>query len=239
MTLMNILAVVVALLVGLVAGLLIGVRIGGRRVLADARTLNNNIDEDAPGGSEGVDDSDDSDISDDSDEADISDEADNSDEADGVDLSEQLDRADQCNGYDGSCEQRIDVATNGREVVIDEELPEADRVLIEKLISYIEEQMHRPGLSVEELSEYMKMSRVHLYRKVTEATCRTPIELIRVVRLRRARQILKENPLGVAEVGAMVGFNTPRIFSRYFREEYGVTPSEFRNYVHSIARNDS
>ena len=236
MTLMNILAVVVALLVGLVAGLLIGVRIGGRRVLADARTLNNNIDEDAPGEAEGVDDSDDSDISDISDD---SDEADISDEADGVDLSEQLDLADQCNGYDGSCEQRIDVATDGREVVIDEELPEADRVLIEKLISYIEEQMHRPGLSVEELSEYMKMSRVHLYRKVTEATCRTPIELIRVVRLRRGRQILKENPLGVAEVGAMVGFNTPRIFSRYFREEYGVTPSEFRNYVHSIARNDS
>lgn len=106
------------------------------------------------------------------------------------------------------------------------EVPVADREQVERLMAYIDEQLRRPELSVEELSEYMNMSRVHLYRKVKAATGRTPIELIRVLRLRRACRLLKDQRYSVAEVAEQVGFNTPRIFSRYFREEYGVVPSK-------------
>ena len=50
----------------------------------------------------------------------------------------------------------------------------------------------RPDLSVEELSHELGMSRVHLYKKLLQITGKTPIEFIRIIRLKRAAQLLRE-----------------------------------------------
>ena len=53
--------------------------------------------------------------------------------------------------------------------------------------------MHVVILSVEELSHELGMSRVHLYKKLLQITGKTPIEFIRVIRLKRAAQMLRES----------------------------------------------
>ena len=58
-----------------------------------------------------------------------------------------------------------------------------DEKLIEKAIKYVEDNMSRTELSVEELSRELGMSRVHLYKKLLQITGKTPIEFIRVIRL--------------------------------------------------------
>lgn len=103
-----------------------------------------------------------------------------------------------------------------------------DEKLIEKAVKYVEENISRSDLSVEELSRELGMSRVHLYKKLLQLTGKTPIEFIRVIRLKRAAQLLRESQLHVSEIAYEVGFNNPKYFSRYFKEEFGVLPSAYQ-----------
>lgn len=103
-----------------------------------------------------------------------------------------------------------------------------DEKLIERAVNYVDEHMQRPDLSVEELSAELGMSRVHLYKRLKQITGKTPIEFIRVLRLKRAAQLLRESQLNISEIAYRCGFNNPKYFSRYFKEEFGVLPSVYQ-----------
>ena len=103
-----------------------------------------------------------------------------------------------------------------------------DEKLIENAIKYVETHIARPDLSVEELSHELGMSRVHLYKKLLQITGKTPIEFIRIIRLKRAAQLLRESQQNVSEVAYQVGFNNPKYFSKYFKDEFGVLPSVYQ-----------
>lgn len=102
-----------------------------------------------------------------------------------------------------------------------------DEELIRKALEYTEANISNPDFSVEELSKELGMSRVHLYKKLLSLTGKTPIEFIRLVRLKRAAQLLKESKMNVSEIAYEVGFNHPKYFRKYFKEEFGVLPSQF------------
>ncbi len=104
-----------------------------------------------------------------------------------------------------------------------------DEQLIQKAITYVEENIASPNLSVEDLSRHLGMSRVHLYKKLLSITGRPPIEFIRVIRLKRAAQMLKDPAQNVSDVAYAVGFNNPKYFSKYFKEEFGVLPSKYNS----------
>lgn len=108
------------------------------------------------------------------------------------------------------------------------EITSVDEQLVVNAIKYVEDNISRPELSVEELSQALGMSRVHLYKKLNQLTGKSPIEFIRVIRLKRAAQLLRESQLNVSEIAYQVGFNSPKYFSKYFREEFGVLPSTYR-----------
>lgn len=110
-----------------------------------------------------------------------------------------------------------------------------DEQLIRKAIKYVEDNISDSNLSVEEMSRNLGMSRVHLYKKMMSITGRSPIEFIRVIRLKRAAQLLKDKQQNVADVAYSVGFNNPKYFSRYFKEEFGVLPSVYQNNVDGIS----
>ncbi|MDR2119117.1 MAG: response regulator [Tannerellaceae bacterium] len=102
-----------------------------------------------------------------------------------------------------------------------------DKQLIGKAIEYTEQNISNPDFSVEELSRELGMSRVHLYKKLSSLSGKTPIEFIRVIRLKRAAQLLKESRLTVSEIAYEVGFNNPKYFRKYFKDEFGVLPSQY------------
>lgn len=103
-----------------------------------------------------------------------------------------------------------------------------DEQLIERAVRYVDDNMNRPDLSVEELAAELGMSRVHLYKRLKQITGKTPIEFIRVLRLKRAAQLLRESQLNISEIAYRCGFNNPKYFSRYFKEEFGVLPSVYQ-----------
>ena len=108
------------------------------------------------------------------------------------------------------------------------EITSLDERLIEKAVKYVEENISRSDLSVEELAREMGMSRVHLYKKISALTGKSPIEFIRLLRLKRATQYLSESQLTIAEIAYRLGFNNPKYFSKYFKEEFGILPSEYQ-----------
>lgn len=103
-----------------------------------------------------------------------------------------------------------------------------DEKMVEKAIKFVVNGMKRSDLSVEELAAHLGMSRVHLYKKLKAVTGKTPIEFIRLIRLKRAAQMLRESQMNVSEVAFQVGFNNPKYFARYFKEEYGMLPSAYQ-----------
>lgn len=109
-----------------------------------------------------------------------------------------------------------------------------DEALVARAEKYVEDHLERSDLSVEELSHELGISRVYLYKKLVATTGKTPIEFIRILRLKRAAQLLRESRLNVSEIAYQVGFNNPKYFSKYFKEEYGVLPSA---YQHSEVKN--
>jgi YesN/AraC family two-component response regulator len=102
-----------------------------------------------------------------------------------------------------------------------------DGELLSKLIGIIEENMSDPDFSVKTLADGVGLSRMQLYRKLKALVDKTPHDLINTIRLERAAQILVQKQMTVSEVAYMVGFNTPKYFSRCFREKYGMLPTQY------------
>lgn len=102
-----------------------------------------------------------------------------------------------------------------------------DEKLIEKAIQTVETNIDNPTFSVEILCELLGLSRGHLYRKLIAITGKGPSEFIRLVRLKRGKQLLGKSQLTISEIAYQVGFNSPKRFTKQFREEFGLSPSEY------------
>lgn len=103
-----------------------------------------------------------------------------------------------------------------------------DEKLMTRALKIVEENMTDTDLSVEKLSQELGFSRVHLYKKLISITGKSPVEFIRLVRLKRASQLLRESQLSVSEIAYQVGFNDPRYFSKQFKNEFGMLPSQYK-----------
>ena len=91
---------------------------------------------------------------------------------------------------------------------------------------YIEQHMSDSNLSVEAIGAELGLSRVQLYRKVKALTGQSPVELLRTVRLHKARRLLQDSVKSISEVAYEVGFTSPSYFTKCFRDEFGASPSE-------------
>lgn len=103
-----------------------------------------------------------------------------------------------------------------------------DEQFLSKAIRLTEENMAEPDFSVEKLSSLLGMHRTYLYKKLLSITGKTPIEFIRTIRLKRAAQYLLQSQMYISEIAYRVGFNSPKLFSRQFKEAFGVTPREYQ-----------
>jgi signal transduction histidine kinase/DNA-binding response OmpR family regulator/ligand-binding sensor domain-containing protein len=102
-----------------------------------------------------------------------------------------------------------------------------DEKFLNSVKEKILERLSDEQLSVESLAEDIGMSRVQLYRKVSGLTGISVNELIRKLRLQKAAQLLEQKWGPVSQVAYEVGFSNLSYFSKVFKEEFGVLPSEY------------
>jgi signal transduction histidine kinase/ligand-binding sensor domain-containing protein/DNA-binding response OmpR family regulator len=113
----------------------------------------------------------------------------------------------------------------------DQELPEQtseqDEAFVNEATEYVNANVGRTNLSVEDLILNTKsgLSKINYYRRLRSITGKTPIEFIRSIRMKRAAEMLKETKLNISEIAYKVGYNSPQFFSVQFKKEFGVTPS--------------
>ena len=107
------------------------------------------------------------------------------------------------------------------------EIPSADEKFMRDVIEHIEQNMLNPALSVNELSKHMGINRNTLYKRLLMITGKSPVEFIRLLRLKKAAHLLENGEMTIAEVSYQVGFNTPHYFTKSFKDEFNMLPSEF------------
>lgn len=100
--------------------------------------------------------------------------------------------------------------------------------LILKVRTLIEQHLEDGEYGVEQLAQDLCMERTGLYKKLTALTDTTPVAFIRSIRLRRAAALLQEGKLTVNEIAERTGFSSPSYFTKCFKKEFGVLPSEYR-----------
>lgn len=108
------------------------------------------------------------------------------------------------------------------------EVEETEDMFIKKALVIIEKNMANPEFNVDNLRQELLLSRTSMYKKILAVTGKTPIEFIRQIRLKRAAQLLARTSHNVTEVAYMVGFNNPKYFTKYFKEEFGQLPSLYQ-----------
>ncbi len=114
--------------------------------------------------------------------------------------------------------------------VIEEfDLPTEDRFLKE-VMDEIKSNISDPDFGPSKLCQSLAMSSSQLHRKLTAITDKTPVQLIRYVRLSQAKVLLRQPGLSISDVAYDSGFKDPAYFSRIFSKQYGVSPSEFKEY---------
>lgn len=77
-----------------------------------------------------------------------------------------------------------------------------------------------------QLSAAVGMTRGTLYKKLMAIVGKSPVEFIRIVRLKRGKSLLDQGRTNISEVADKVGIS-PKMFAQYFRETYGKTPTEY------------
>jgi TolB-like protein/AraC-like DNA-binding protein/Tfp pilus assembly protein PilF len=93
------------------------------------------------------------------------------------------------------------------------------------------ENISKEQFGVSELAEMMHMSRSNLLRKIKKDTQLSASQFIRLVRLEKSRELLKQNTFTVSEISYQVGFGSTSYFVKCFREQYGYPPSETGNEI--------
>ena len=105
---------------------------------------------------------------------------------------------------------------------------EKEPLFIVRFKDVVEAHLSDSDISVDDLAAEMNLSRVQLYRKVKAITGASPIELLRTARLNRAYQMLLTTDKNISEVAYGVGFTAPSYFTKCFKEEFGVSPSDLQ-----------
>lgn len=108
-----------------------------------------------------------------------------------------------------------------------QQLDHPDDKFLNQLMTVLNANLSDADFNVTSLVGEMGMSRPVLFRKVKMLTGLSVIDLLRTTRLKKAEILLKQKKASVAEIAFAVGFGDPRYFSRAFRAQFGLTPTEY------------
>ena len=124
-------------------------------------------------------------------------------------------------------QQQNEFKQNAEAEAKDVTISPADEDFLNKALRFVEKNMDNSEYSVDELSDDMAMSRATLFRKMRSVIGMSPTDFIRNTRLKRAAQLITEGRLSVTEIAYSVGYSSPGHFTKSFKKEFGVLPTQY------------
>lgn len=112
----------------------------------------------------------------------------------------------------------------------------SDERFLELLNETITHRIEDTELDVEKLASLMNMSRVTLYRKIKAISNLSPLELINIIRLKKAAELLAAGDHKIYEISDIVGYSSQSNFARNFLKQFKMTPSD---YMHSMQQKNN
>ena len=102
-----------------------------------------------------------------------------------------------------------------------------DNMFMTELYHLMESELSNPELDVTRMTQFLKISRTKFYYKVKGLTGENPSVFFKTYKLNRAVELLKEGKYTISEIADMTGFNTLSHFSKSFKQQFGIPPSEY------------
>lgn len=103
-----------------------------------------------------------------------------------------------------------------------------DQRFMDKVLETIEKNMDNGELMVEDIAAEVNMSRSVFFKKLKTLTGLSPVEFLREIRMKRAAQLIETEEYNMAQTAYMVGINDSHYFSKCFKQQYGITPTEYK-----------
>ena len=114
-------------------------------------------------------------------------------------------------------------------VEVERSITPRDEEFVQTVRKILELNISDPEFNVNRLARELSISTTQLYRRLKELTNYSPVEFIRIVKLQKAYSLLSTKNNTVKEVCYLTGFNNISYFIKCFREQFGVTPANFRD----------
>ena len=103
-----------------------------------------------------------------------------------------------------------------------------DRRFVESFTGFLSSRLDDGALDVPQMCAAMNVSRSVLFERCRTLLGTTPASFLRRMRLQRAQELIREGGRTMTEVSYAVGFNDPHYFSKIFKKEFGVKPTDYR-----------
>lgn len=117
-------------------------------------------------------------------------------------------------------------SSNGHQIVEESGYSPKEAQFLATIEAVLEEHLANEQLDVNLLADAMNLSRSQLFRKLRSISGESPSSYIRDFRLEKAKLLLQNEYLTVAEVSFLVGFNSPSYFSKCFSDKFGKSPGK-------------
>jgi YesN/AraC family two-component response regulator len=106
-------------------------------------------------------------------------------------------------------------------------LTRADEQFLSKVTDIIHQHLSDVDFGVDQLADALHVSQSTLLRKIKAVSDLSPLDFIRLVRLKKAAQLIEEGEYRIKEICWMVGFNSASYFAKCFQKQFGVLPKDF------------
>lgn len=104
-----------------------------------------------------------------------------------------------------------------------------DREFLERANIIIEENIENPDFGVNEFSQELNLGRTSMFNKIKGITGQTPNDFIITYKMKKASYMLLHNPeLNISDITYKLGFNSPKYFSKCFKDQFGLSPSKYK-----------
>lgn len=104
-----------------------------------------------------------------------------------------------------------------------------DQEMMQRLLKFLDTRIGDENLKIEELAEAVNMGRTVFYGKIKTLVGMSPSDFLRRLRLQRAQELISNSRMSFSQIAFAVGFSDPKYFTKCFKKETGMTPSEFRS----------
>lgn len=109
------------------------------------------------------------------------------------------------------------------------QIVDADQKMMEQLMDFLQENIGNQDLKIEDMADAVCLGRTVFYGKIKTIVGMAPVDFLRHIRMQRAEDLISRSQMNVSEVAYAVGFSDPKYFTKCFKKDTGMTPTEYRD----------